>query len=90
MNALLITYELKGNKDYTGLYDVLKSAPGWWHYLDSTWIIKTEETTEVWADKLKPHIDEVADSMLVIEVKKSANHNGWLPKKAWNWIGENI
>lgn len=90
MNTLLITYELKSTKDYSGLYNAIKSANGWWHYLDSTWFIKTSESPSEWINKLRPHIDEILDSILVIEIATKARRNGWLPKKAWDWIDPNI
>lgn len=90
MNTLLITYELKGNKDYSGLYDTIKAANGWWHYLDSTWIIKTTESPAEWGNKLRPHIDSILDSILVVEISQNARRSGWLTKKAWEWIDSNV
>jgi len=83
----LVTYDLKGNRDYTELYNALKASSGWWHYLESSWLIKSEETAEgVW----KRLASEIAqgDRLLIIEVRD--NVQGWLPKKAWEWIHENV
>lgn len=85
---LLITYDLKGQKDYSGFYEVLKSASTWWHYLDSTWLVKTEDTPTMWLNKLKPHIHEVSDSLFIVEINN--NYQGWLPEKAYEWIRQNI
>ena len=53
MSILLVTYDLnKPNQDYETLYEILKSAPSWWHHLDSTWLIRTEETPNQWYQKL--------------------------------------
>lgn len=90
MNTLLITYELKAARDYSGLYDTIKAANGWWHYLDSTWLIKTNETPSEWASKLRPHIDEIMDSILVIDIPPNAKRGGWLSRKAWDWIDSNV
>lgn len=88
MKVLLVCYDLgKPNRDYTGLYQILKKATSWWHYLESCWLLKTELSPSQWFDKLKPHIDD-NDSLLIIEVRK--NYKGWLPKKAWDWIYNNL
>lgn len=46
----LISYDLKERetgKDYTPLYDAIKSCSSqWWHYLESVWIIKTTHSIE--------------------------------------------
>jgi len=80
----LIGYDLnKSGKDYNGLYDAIKSYGNWWHHLDSTWLIDTNDSIESINDKLKPHIDD-NDNLLVIQLKK--NYKGWLPEKAWTWL----
>lgn len=84
MLVLLVTYNLKSEKDYSGLYEQLKTAKNWWHYLDSTWLIVTEKSPIDWTKSLRPHIDSVEDSMLIVEIKN--NYSGWLSRKAWDWI----
>ena len=45
MTLYTISYDLKKpDRDYSGLYEAIKSFESWWHYLESTWIIKTEKT----------------------------------------------
>ena len=81
---LLIAYDLnKPGQDYSGLHDEIKKADLWWHYLESTWIISTNLSPNTWTDRLRKHIDK-NDHVLVIEV--CDNFNGWLPKKAWDWL----
>lgn len=88
MTILSVNYDLrKPGRDYNGLYEVLKKAPSWWHYLGSTWLVYTDQSPETWFKLLAPHLD-TNDSMLIIEV--TANHAGWLPKKAWEWITEHM
>lgn len=86
--AYAINYDLSApDRDYKGLYDTLKEFSGWWHYLESTWIVVADLTpSQIW-NKLKPHIDK-NDSLLIIEVRD--NVSGWLSKKAWDWIHENV
>ena len=84
--VLLISYDLnKPGQDYSSLYDELKSYGTWWHHLDSTWLIQTNETPSQCSDRLKKHMDD-NDNLLVIEVCK--NYQGWLPEKAWDWLRE--
>lgn len=88
MRAYAISYDLKApNRSYQGLYDEIQSSSKWWHYLESTWLIITAETSnQVW-DRLARQIDK-NDYLLIIEVK--ANVQGWLPKDAWHWIHANV
>ena len=82
---LLVSYDLKvPGRDYTTLYDTIKSAPGWWHYLESTWVISTVETPEVWAKRLHNVMDE-NDRLIVIDITGMPRY-GWLPSKAWEWF----
>ena len=88
MRAFSINYDLKvPGRDYTGLYEEIKHSGRWWHYLDSTWIVITDESVQQIWDRLERHIDK-NDFMLIIEVLD--NVQGWLPKDAWNWIHDNV
>lgn len=85
MNKIyLISYDLnKIGKNYSDLYTTIKNHYTWWHYLDSTWLIYTSESTnQIW-NRFSSIIDN-NDSILIIEVKD--NYQGWLPKEAWIWI----
>ena len=81
----LISYDLKTpNANYDALYDRLKSASSWWHYLDSTWLIYTTESLDTWRQKVQDAIG-TDDLFIIIDITKQ-QRNGWLPKKAWEWI----
>lgn len=88
MRVLLVSYDLKKpGRDYSGLYDTLKTAPSWWHYLESCWLLKTDlSPNDLW-DGIRQHIDR-NDYVLIIEVTSS--YQGWLPEKAWDWINKNL
>ena len=79
-----VNYDLKKpGRDYSALYEAIKSCGDWWHYLGSTWLVDTSLNAEgVWS-RLSPHVDG-NDRMLVIGVTR--DFNGWLPKDAWAWI----
>jgi hypothetical protein len=84
----LVTYDLKApGKDYSTLYNLLKSAPTWWHYLESTWLIRTNENVASWAQKIQGVVD-ANDLFLVVDISKKTSQ-GWLPAKAWEWIKNN-
>lgn len=84
----VVSYDLnKSGQDYEGLYGELKKSRAYWHYLDSTWLIYTSESAKDLYDRIGEHIDK-NDSALVIEV--SRNYQGWLPKKAWEWIRQHV
>ena len=84
MRVYIVSYELGKNKSHIGLFEQLKASPAWWHYLDSIWLIATQGNAKQLYNRLKPHLDEVEDSILVIEA--GADLYGWLPKDAWEWI----
>ncbi|MEK4142133.1 hypothetical protein NST48_14350 [Paenibacillus sp. FSL M7-0547] len=90
MAVYLISYDLnKAGKNYDGVYQAIKdSSTGvWWHYLDSTWIIKSNLTVKQVSDNIRAETDS-DDHFIVIEVKN--NKQGWLPKKAWDYLNEHI
>lgn len=85
MKKYLISYDLKvPGKDYDALYKVLKSASSWWHYLDSTWLIYTNDSVDTWQNRIKTSIDN--NDYFIIVHFDSQSYSGWLPKDAWNWI----
>lgn len=88
--VLLVSYDLKSpGGDYSGLFKELKASDGWWHYLESTWLIFTNETPQELYDRLGKHTHK-EDRVLVIEIAKPAPRQGWLPQKAWMWIKNHI
>ena len=89
MNQYLITYDLnnKSIKDYGSLFVALKSIGPWWHYLESTWIIKTNLTSaQIW-DYLAKHIT-TKDRLLIVRID-ARDKWGWLPQEAWHWLDSN-
>lgn len=85
MKALLVTYDLKApGRDYSSLHEAIKTSITWWHYLESTWIIITNETPKQVSDRLKTKID-TNDRLLIIEIT-DATVSGWLPRKGWDWL----
>lgn len=82
---LIVTYDLKGPRgSYADLFDVLKSKNSWWHYLANTWLVDTEDSPNELFAELKPHLKIPGDRILVTTF--TTPYQGWLPKKAWDWI----
>jgi len=87
---ILITYDLKQpNRDYSSLYESIKSCgTTWWHFLESVWIIHTNDLdpNECY-HRIRECIDD-KDNLLVVDIT-NRNRQGWLPSKAWDWIRQN-
>lgn len=84
----VISYDLKSpGKDYSSLYEVIKSFGAWWHYLDSTWIIRSQRSVSDISDLIRQRMD--ANDRLIVAAISVHDTDGWLPQKAWDWIREN-
>ncbi len=88
MSVYCVSYDLNtpGQK-YNDLHEELKSSPSWWHYLTSTWLIYTNESSQQLSDRLRAHLDD-NDNLMVIRV--TADYAGLLPEEAWKWMREHI
>jgi hypothetical protein len=73
MATILIGYDLNSpGQDYAGLVDAIKNlGTGWWHHLDSTWLVNTSKTPAQVRDALAAHLDK-GDEILVIDVTKAS------------------
>jgi hypothetical protein len=84
----LVSYDLHApRREYDGLIGELKSRKGWWHHLDSVWLIATDETADQLYRRLRRHIDD-DDEILVMRVCNDSQ--GWLPGRAWKWINAHV
>lgn len=88
MSVYIVTYDLNSpGQNYEPLHSAIKSCGNWWHYLDSTWLVSTTLSATEVTQRLLPKIDK-NDNLLVIGA--TDEYAGWLPKKAWQWIHENL
>jgi len=86
--VLLVAYELKNKtKDYSAFFNTLKTAQSWAHYIDTCWLLYTNETPLDWDRKLRPYMDQ-PDTILITEITR--NYQGWLPNEAWQWISQTV
>lgn len=82
--VLLISYDLRRpGQNYTQLYEAIKSYEWWWHHLESTWIIQTDQQPGDVYSHLANYIDR-NDHILVVQLTR--NFQGWLPQQAWDWL----
>lgn len=88
MKVYVVSYDLNTpGQNYDNLYKELKNSSSWWHFLDSTWLIKTTETSSQLNNRIRKNLDD-NDLLMIIRVTK--DYSGWLPKDAWKWMDENI
>lgn len=90
MNTIFVGYDLnKTGQDYSKLVKRLKEYGTWWHHLDSTWLIKTEQTAVEVRNVLAKLID-ANDELLVMGVTgRSAAWRGF-SEKGSDWLKKNL
>ncbi|MBO7416881.1 MAG: hypothetical protein J6U22_09945 [Bacteroidaceae bacterium] len=85
----IISYDLKvPNKDYTSLYDAIKSYIDWQHPLESTWLIYTSDDANTISSKLRSDGNMDDSDLLFVCALNINDRQGWLDKTVWNWIKE--
>jgi hypothetical protein len=85
----MVGYDLRRpGQDYSSLIDALKQYPTWWHHLDSTWVIKTNDSAVAIRDNLARHIDQ-NDELLVAALTGEGAWYGF-DSKGGSWLSENI
>lgn len=83
---IMVTYDLNQlGQEYQDLFEAIKSIGcPWWHHMKSVWLLDTRLTANEVYKQLESHLDK-NDHILVIGVDPYEKQ-GWLPKKAWDWI----
>lgn len=64
------------------------STGAWCHYLDSTYLLRSELTPSQMVEKLKPSLDN-NDRMFISEIHPD-NYGGWMDSEQWSYIKESI
>lgn len=89
MATYMIGYDLnKPLQNYEGLISAIKTYGTWWHHLDSTWLIVTDDTATQVRNKLKPYLD-ANDELLVATVSAPAAWTGFNDKGS-EWLKNNL
>lgn len=90
MATQLITYDLsQPGRDYAKLIAAIKRYPGWCGVTESTWLIKTTESTEAVRDALVRVVDR-NDKVFIIDVTGKAAAWFGLPTNISQWIKQNL
>ena len=90
MKTYMIGYDLnKAGQDYASLINKIKEiANGYWHHLDSTWLVNTNLTASDIIDRLVPFVD-ANDEILVIAVADDWASCG-IAKSGNDWLKESL
>jgi hypothetical protein len=90
MATIMVGYDLrKPGRDYNTLIEYLKGLGGWWHCLDSTWLIQTGMAVSELRDRLATLID-ANDSVLVLNIATKAWANAGMSAKCTDWLRSNL
>lgn len=89
MKTYLVGYDLnRPEQNYTDLIDAIKELGLWWHCLDSTWIVKTNQSASDIRDSLRRHIDS-NDELLVASLTGESAWGGFADDCS-SWLKSNI
>jgi hypothetical protein len=89
MKTYLIGYDLnKPGKDYDKLIEAIKGYGTWWHHLDSTWIIKTNNSAVEIRDYLWKFMDN-SDELLVVRLSGEGAWGGFNAEGS-KWLKNNL
>jgi hypothetical protein len=91
MAVYMIGYDLnRPGQDYKDLIDAIKAvANGWWHCLDSTWLINSTQSASSIRNTLQPHIDK-SDELLVSEITKGNSAWTGFDQQCSDWLKNNL
>ena len=85
----MVGYDLRRpGQGYSPLIKALESYPNWWHHLDSTWVIKTNDSAGTIRDNLRRHIDS-NDELLVASLRGESAWYGF-DAEGSKWLSDYI
>jgi hypothetical protein len=88
--AVLISYDLNApGQNYDDLIEKIKSLGAWWHYLDSTWIVKTTQSAAAVRNTLTPLLDK-NDELLVVDISTTSAAWWGFSERASKWLKDNV
>ena len=95
MANYFIGYDLHEGEDYADLIAEIKAiANGWWHCLDSTWLIGSNLDCVVIRDRLKPHLTNSGkkggDRLLVMKLHGQWACTGSFSDNCRTWLKNNV
>lgn len=90
MRTLLISYDVdRSQQRHRRLIDALRREPHYWHYLDSTWIVRTPERAGQMRDRLGRFV-EGDDELLVLDVTGADHAHQGFSTKAGRWLDDHL
>ncbi|MEX2177773.1 MAG: hypothetical protein WD801_03625 [Gemmatimonadaceae bacterium] len=89
MKTYIIGYDLnRPGQQYTELIKAIEAYGTYWHHLDSTWIIKTDDSAAGIRDNLRQFIDST-DELLVIRHQGDAAWSG-INDRGSQWLMDHL
>ena len=85
----MVAYDLCEGEDHEPFISQMKSYFQWWHYLEGTWLIRSELTHRQIRDELRPLL-HTNDRILVIDVTRRPGAWTGFSDRAGGWIKENL
>jgi hypothetical protein len=86
----IMTYSIKPNFNSANFHKYIEDmgAKGWfsdwWHYINNVYIVASTKTaSELYNAAIKGMTG--IDNVYIVEINPK-NEQGWLPKKAWEWL----
>ncbi|MGY8663821.1 hypothetical protein Q3C01_15815 [Bradyrhizobium sp. UFLA05-109] len=91
MATILIGYDLHPTRGetYEELVSAIKALGAWWHHLDSTWIVKCNDTPVQVRDRLRQHVLS-DDQLLVVDISGDAAAWFGFNESGSKWLKDNI
>ena len=83
--SYVVSYDL-GSRRYSALISEIKRSAGWSATVESTWLVRTQETAERLYSRLAGVVDLDQDRILVIELPRNPARQGWLSRSTWEWM----
>lgn len=87
MKTYIISYQLRHfDKNYMPFYqDIKDNYPNkWFHILEESWFIKTDDSAEEIYKKIKTNLAE-DDSIFISEIIMD-NKAGWMARSGWDFL----
>jgi hypothetical protein len=89
--SILIAYDIHPTKGegYENLVEAIRSLGGWWHHLETVWIVQCSYTPAGIRDRLTSHIG-IEDQLLIVDI--SGDVAGWagVNDAGSDWLAQNI
>jgi hypothetical protein len=91
MTTKLIAYDVHqtAGEAYDKLIEMIQALGDWWHHLESTWIVRCDQSPSQIRDRLKSYIGN-DDQLLVIEISGDIAEWVGVNDSGSRWLKDNI